>query len=243
MNRPAPERVFEVLDATWPAKRSVSVGPWRLRHGNGGGQRVSAATAETAVKAEDIDTAAQYMRTMGQHPLFMVRDGDEELDIHLEDRGYQLVDSTVFYIAATADLTAELALTAAMPTWPPLAVQREIWANGGIGPARIAVMERCALPKITILGRSGDVPAGTSYVASHNDIAMVHAVEVDPSLRRRGVGRLLMQACANWAAGEKATWLSLAVTRANKVANALYVGLGMTEVTSYHYRRAPETAG
>lgn len=243
MKRPGPEQVFDVLDATWPAGRSISVGPWRLRQGNGGGQRVSAATAEAAVQAGDIDTAAQHMQAMGQHPLFMVRNGEEELDTHLEDRGYHLVDTTAMYVAATADLTAELSVTVAMPSWPPLAVQREIWANGGIGPARVAVMERCTDPKTTILVRCGDVPAGTAYVASHNDIAMIHAIEVDPLLRRRGIGRQLMLACANWVAGEKATWLSLAVTRANKAANALYVGLGMAEVTSYHYRRAPETAG
>ncbi|MEM7751933.1 MAG: GNAT family N-acetyltransferase [Pseudomonadota bacterium] len=243
MTAPTPERLFDVLAATWPAARVLPVGPWVLRQGNGGGQRVSAATAEGAVTGDDISWAERQMRAMGQHPLFMIRTGHDGLDNQLAQRNYQVSDPTVLYVAPTDPLTAELPLTAAMPSWPPLATQRELWANGGVGPARVAVMERATGPKTAILGRSGDVPAGTAFVAADDTIAMVHAIEVDPTQRRQGVGRRLMHACANWATDNGATWLCLAVTRANAPAIILYHALGMAEVASYHYRRAPENVG
>jgi GNAT superfamily N-acetyltransferase len=239
---PDPEQLFEVLDATWPAARTFNSGPWRLRQGDGGGQRVSAATAEETFEDRDIDTAEAAMRDMDQRPLFMVRDEDDALDTALARRGYEVVDPVVMYIAPVADLTAELPVTAAMPSWPPLAVQLELWAKGGIGPARVAIMERCTCPKTSILGRAGDVPSGTAFAASDRDIAMLHAIEILPEMRRKGVGRHLINAAANWAARQSATWLALAVTRANDPANALYRAMGMSTAARYHYRRSTEAA-
>lgn len=240
MTVPSPARLFQALDATWPAASTHTVGPWRLRRGKGGGQRVSAATAEGGAEPGEITAAEREMRALNQKPLFLVKDGENELDAELEARGYTIGDPTVIYLAETAEIAAELPITAAMPSWPPLAVQLELWASGGIGPARIAIMERCSCPKTALLGRSGDVPAGTAFVAADGDIAMVHAVEVVPSLRRKSVARRMMQASANWAADQGAKWISLAVTRANAPANALYHALGMHQATAYHYRRFPE---
>ena len=180
------------------------------------------------------------MRALDQKPLFMIREEDKDLDAALAARGYTIGDPTVIYLGKTADIATELPITAAMPSWPPLAIQLELWASGGIGPARIAIMERCSCPKTALLGRSGDVPAGTAFVAADGDIAMVHAVEVDHALRRKSVGRRMMLASANWAQLQRAPWLCLAVTRANTPANALYRALGMHQATAYHYRRFPE---
>ena len=65
---------------------------------------------------------------------------------------------------------------------------------------------------------------------------MLHALEVRPGLRRRGVGATLLQAAANWAADQGASRLSLVVTRRNAAARALYARLGMGVVGQYHYR-------
>ena len=240
---PSSERLFEVLDNTWPAARSLKSGPWRLRQGKDGGQRVSAATVEGAFRDADIHDAETAMREMKQRPLFMVRGDDVALDTALNDRGYEVVDPGFMYIAPVSDLTADLPLTAAMPSWPPLAVQLELWAAGGIGPARVAIMERCTCPKTSLLGRAGDVPSGTAFSARDGDIAMVHAIEVTPEMRRKGVGRHLINAAANWAGGQSAKWLALAVTQANEPANALYRALGMREAAAYHYRRLSEPRG
>ena len=58
---PKPEAIFKVLDATWPAARQFTHEGWTLREGAGGGQRVSAATADTATA--DLASAEAGMRT------------------------------------------------------------------------------------------------------------------------------------------------------------------------------------
>lgn len=242
MTRPSAEHLFEVLDATWPAARIFDQGPWRFREGRGGGQRVSAATSIAPVTKDDVSKAEKQMRDLGQCALFMVRNADDALDRVLAARHYDIVDPVVLYLSKTAELAKELPITSATPSWPPLAIQLELWDAGGIGPERIAVMERAPEPKMSFLGRTGDTPVGTAFAAIHDGIAMLHALEITPVARRRGVARRLMQAAANWALRHRADWITLAVTRANAAANALYRDLGMEEATQYHYRRKAEAA-
>lgn len=239
---PLPSEVFAVLDATWPPARFIDLGPWRLREGNGGGQRVSAATAESPVTETDIDAAETGMKDIGQRPIFMIRAQDQDLDSRLQKRGYDIVDPVTAYAVPAAELARDLPPTVATPIWPPLAVQREIWLQGGVGPARIAVMERAKTPRTAILGRSGDSPAGVAYVGAMQNIAMLHALEVSAAHRRKGVAQAILHGAANWSVSQGADWLTLVVTRANAPANALYTRLTMTPVAGYHYRRAPESA-
>lgn len=242
MTAPTPSRIFQALDATWPAARMIPTGPWTLRQGLGGGQRVSAATALDDVREDDIATAEQGMRAIDQRPLFMVRGENDRLDRWLEARSYDIVDPVTIYVAKSSDLVGDIPISDATSSWPPLAVQREIWASGGIDDARIAVMTRVQNAKTTILGRQGDTPGGTGFVASDGPVAMLHALEVSPDQRRKGIGAKILTAAANWAVAQKAPWLALAVTSANTAANALYLQAGMTKGAQYHYRRAPEAA-
>lgn len=239
---PTPDRLFAALDATWCPADIVRTGPWTLRRGDGGGQRVSAATADSPVSETDIDRAEDGMRALDQHPIFMIRPQDADLDTWLDDRGYDVVDPVTLYAVPAAEVAEDLPMTLAISTWPPLAVQLDLWAAGGIGPARIAVMERVAVPKTSILGRRSDTPGGTAFVAADGEIAMLHALEVARSERRQGVAETIMKGAANWAVQTGATWLTLAVTRANDPANGLYRKLGMQAATAYHYRRAPGSA-
>ena len=76
---------------------------------------------------------------------------------------------------------------------------RALWAEGGIGPARLAVMDRVTLPKTAILGRTGDRAAGVAFVAATGDCAMLHALEVDDPLAVRlpGAAESLRQGLAS----------------------------------------------
>ena len=237
---PDATRLFAALDATWPPARFVTEGPWTLREGKGGGQRVSAATANSPVSETDIDRAEAGMTALGQTPLFMIRDRDADLDAWLNARGYVVVDPVVIYAAPVSALADPQPMTAIVPTWPMLAIQRDLWQSAGIGPGRFAVMERAATPRTALLARHRDTPAGVAFLAADGEIAMIHALEVVPSERRSGVAGRAMRAAAHWAAANGADWLALAVTRANEGANALYRHLGMTPAATYHYRRAPE---
>ena len=227
------------LEATWPPKARRAQPPFVIREGAGGGSRVSAATATGSAGGEDVARAEAAMRALGQTPLFRILEGEAALDTLLETQGYRVLDPTRGYVAEAASIASALPRLAAIPCEAPLAIQREIWAPGGVGPARLAVMARAEGPKTYLLGRQDDRPAGTAFVALHGDLAMLHALEVRETHRRQGVGRALTIGAANWALARGATRLGLLVTEANAPANALYSSLGMRAAPGYHYRTAP----
>ncbi len=225
------------IGATWPAAETMQIGPWTLRNGAGGGKRVSAATADGPVTDEDLTMAEAAMSDMGQTPLFCIWPGDEALDTLLAERGYDIVDPTISWhcpIQMLTDLDVPRVMTFAV--WEPLAIMRELWAEGGIGPDRLAIMERCNAPKIGILGRINDKPGGTAFCAVHGSIAIVHALEIRDNARRQGLGKWMMRRAALWAAEEGARTMAVLCTRANAPANGLYTALGMTQGPGYHYR-------
>ena len=238
---PNAARLYEAIDGTWPAAETRRLGPFLLRRGEGGGQRVSAASALGPVTGADIDAAEAIMRAMGQPRLFQIREGDGALDAQLEARGYNVVDPVNLYVAPVGVLATDRPPPiTTFDVWEPLAIQIDIWAKGGIGPGRIAVMQRVKGPKTSILGRLNDHPGGTAFAAIHDGVAMVHAVEVPPHQRKQGMGRWIMRVAAFWAQDAGARHIAVACTRANAAANALYASLGMSLVGQYHYRKHPD---
>lgn len=231
-----PARALAAMEATWPSAAVQQVGPVTVRLGQGGGSRVSAATAAGPVGDDDIAAAEAAMRALGQAPLFRVGPEEGALDAALAARGYAVADEVLLLAAPVAALARARPPVTTFEVWPPLAVEVEIWAAEGIGAARRAVMERVPGPKTTILGRIEDRPAGVAFVAADGDVAMVHAMVVAPRFRRKGLARHMVAAAAVWAAGQGAMTLALAVTRANAPARALYSSLGMGQVAEYRYR-------
>lgn len=226
-----PDRLSEVMEATWPPLRVWREGAFTFRDGAGGGKRVSAASCAGSWCDADLERLE-----VGPYPLVMIRPEDAALDAALASRGWKAVDPVVVYEAPVGALVAGLPPLAAFPHWPPLAISASIWAEGGIGPARLAVMARAKGARAAILARREDRPAGVAFVACHGALAMLHALEVRPDHRRKGVGETLLRAGANWAAEQGADRLSLAVTERNAAARALYARLGMQVVGQYHYR-------
>ena len=243
MTLPDAQTLYDVIDATWPAMAKTNCGPVTLRKGAGGGSRVSAATVDGPTTPQDLTAAAQAMIAMQQPALFMIRMHDDAVDRMLAEMGYVIKDPVTLYAAPIAAIAqVDLPPKTAFPVWPPLAVQQDIWAAGGIGQGRLAVMQRADCPKTTILGRVDDHPAGTTYVGLAQGCAMIHALEISAQHRRRGLARQLTIAAARWGLTQGARHLTLVTTQANVGANALYASLGMTVVGQYHYRIKPETA-
>ena len=229
--------LFDVIDGTWPAARYIRQAPWLLREGQGGGSRVSAASAEGPVDEADVAAAEAAMRDLGQRPLFMIRPGEQALDTLLEARGYAVLDPVWAYACPVETLTdIPIPRVTVLQVWEPLAIMREIWAAGSIGPARIAVMDRAKGPKTGLLARYNDKPGGVAFVAIHDGVAMLHALEILPHQRQQGLGKWMMRGAAHWAAKQGAHTLAVVCTQANDGANALYSGLGMSVVGEYHYR-------
>jgi ribosomal protein S18 acetylase RimI-like enzyme len=231
---------FAALDATWPAARRIERAGLTLREGLGGGSRVSAATINAPVGDIDFDQAEADMRALSQVPRFMVRAGEDALDAHLEARGYHSHDATALYHAPLHALTdTPIPRVTTFCIWEPLAIMVEIWKTGGLGPARLATMERAA-HKTGILARWNEKPAGAGFVGIHEKIAMVHGIEVLPHQRRQGVAQWIMRQAAFWAQAQGAETISLLTTHDNDGANLLYQGLGFEAIGGYHYRALKE---
>ena len=241
MTLPDAASVMAALDATWPAQATYMQDGWVLREGAGGGKRVSAASPLSG--DAPIAMAEDWMRARGHAPLFRLGAADSAIDATLTGRGYQMLDPTRIYAGAVADCARKPGHVQLFDIWPPLAIMRDIWDGGGIGPARLAVMARAPAPKTGFVARIEDRAAGVAFCAVHKGIAMVHAIEVLPHMRRKGVGRLVVQGAAWWAQAQGAAVLALAVTDANKGACALYEQLGLQVCARYHYRQASSGEG
>lgn len=219
---------FALLGATWPAARTWRSGPLTLRDGAGGGKRASAATCDGPLPEGPLP------------PLFMIRRGEDDLDTALGDRGYRRLDPTLILEAPRARIAdGEVPPVSGFAAWPPLHIQREVWAEGGIGAGRIACMARVRGRKAALLGRVRDQVAGTAFVAEHVDGVMVHALHVRDALRRAGMAAVLMRHAARWSG---AATIAVAVKKDNAAARALYDRLGFRLVASYHYRQREAAA-
>ena len=229
--------MFAALEATWPPLSEITVADWRIRHGDGGGKRVSAATALSAAACGTIDRACRVMRADARKPIFRLSPEQVVLDDLLAQRGFSLVDPSVMLAAPAKDLVdLRIRPLDAVPSPVRLGIHHQLWSQAGMPPARHRVMDRVRGPKAWLLGRMDDRAAGVGFVAVSKGIAFLHAVEVRPKYRRRGVARALIHRAARFALSVEAEWIALAVTEANDGARSLYRGLGMKDVCRYHYR-------
>ena len=224
-----PDQLFAALEATWPPVSSRRVGPFRLRDGAGGGKRVSAAVL-------DGPFSEAALAEVADQKLFQLRSRQEDLDRALAARGFAVLDPTILYAAPIEAIAQKPRPVSLLSAWPPLAMQRQVWADGGVGPERIAVMERACDPKMAFIARFENRVAGAGFVAIHDAIAMLHALQVEIDFRRKGVARYMVRGMAHWAQEQGARTFALAVTQGNTAARDLYSALGMVEVDSYHYR-------
>ena len=233
-------RLVTLMEDTWPPAERIVSGPFLLRRGLGGGQRVSAASPLGPCTEADLPQAEAAMHAMAQAPLFLLTPQDSALDAALAARGYAVKDPVVVYSAPLATLgPAPPEPMTTFPHWPPMAIAEALWAEGGIGAERGAIMARASGPKTAILGRTEDRASGVAFVAIAGDCAFLHALHVTPHLRRRGAALNILRAAAIWSGQNGAGRLCLAVTRANEPACALYLSLGMLEQEEYHYRHLP----
>lgn len=229
-------QVAEALRDTWPAGSVCNIGGLRMAMSDGGGDRVNSAHSAGEWQDADIAQVARAYRDAGRSPLFQVRDDDARLSDRLSEMGFGPSRGTAVLSVMAQDLTdREIPPVTAFAMWPPLAIQRDIWRAAGIDAGRQEVMARVGLPKAAILGRIEDRAAGAAFVAQSAGVAVVHALEITASLRRKGLAGWMMRRAAIWACENGADRLVLAVMRDNDAALALYRGLGFREIGGYSY--------
>jgi GNAT superfamily N-acetyltransferase len=237
MTEMSPDRLVQVLDATWAPAEIIWSGPWALRRGLGGGKRVSAATATEPVTQAQISQATEAMKSLNQDPLFMVRAGDDDLDEQLSDLRYKIIDPVKLYSIEIEGMSVpEITPVSAIDTQEPLAIMREVWDNNQTPASRLDVMKRVAVPKVYVLGRHQDKAVGAAFAAIHDGTAMLHALAVNEAARSSGVAKNIIYKSITWAKSQGAAELAVVTTTANGPARSLFASIGMTCADAYHYR-------
>ncbi|MFV0294150.1 MAG: GNAT family N-acetyltransferase [Paracoccus sp. (in: a-proteobacteria)] len=225
------------LEASWPAAKYAMAGTFHAGCAQDGGMRVNSARPVTPNWIEDdIQQVEAIQARWNQPPTIQVSADDRRLAELLNASGWQARTPTLIMSAPVTALTdRQVPPVTSFALWPPLAIQRELWAELGIGPARQAIIERVSLPKAAILGRVDDRAAGVAFIAACDKLAVLHALEIVPNLRRKGLAGWIIRKAAFWAGTHGCKALCLAVTRDNSPAITLYRGLGFTETGGYSY--------
>lgn len=222
------DALYTAVDVTWPSETVTIDGPWVHRKAAGAGSRLNATTLEWANGSVPDE--------IPDRPLFMVRRDQSALDAGLRNSGYAVKDPVTAYVINVDKIAQASRPTRVFTGWPELAVMAEVWATGGIGPERIASMERVKTTKAGFLCRANDRAAGVAFAAIDGELAMLHALEVLAHARRANVATDILKHAAYWAAENGARHLAVLVTTANTDANALYQNMGFEKAVGYHYR-------
>ncbi|MDO5658244.1 MAG: GNAT family N-acetyltransferase [Paracoccus sp. (in: a-proteobacteria)] len=233
-------RLDAVFDATWQAAQSRRFGGLVALEAAGAGDRVNGAHRVGDWSEKDIDAACAQLAEWGIAPLFRVDDADAGFIAALEARGFQRSPSALMMGIAPDRLTDRpIPPVTAFEHWPPLAVQRDMWVEGGFGSPRLAVMDRVEVVKTSLLGRIDDRAAATGFLALHDGIAMLHALVVAPEHRRKGMAGWMLRRAALWAQAQGADQLVLAVGVENHGAIATYDALGFARLADYSVMTLP----
>ena len=236
------EELYNVIEQTWPTRRRKTIGHWTLSDQLAGKKWVFAATFAGAHNAPNIETAEIGMLELKQTSIFMIQDGQSQLDHELHLRGYSMIDPMYIFVTPTDKLSKKLPpRMCTFDIWEPLEIQKDIWAQAGIDPNYLESMYRANHPKTSLFMRWEGRPAGTAFLAIHNNIAIVHALEILPQQQRKGLGTWGIRKAALWAMAQGAHTLGVVCTKKNKAAKALYASLDMQLVGKYHFRIKKET--
>lgn len=247
--------LIQALRATWPPERVVRGDGWALGVSTGGqaeaGSRVNCLTPDdpdAALSDTARDAAVAAAQAEGLSPLWAApMESRSALASQLVAEAWAPWDPTAFWVAPAVpvDLTDAAKGVRVMALRAPVAAAAALWAEGGVGPQRRAIMDRVRGRKLTLLARDGADPAGLAFAAlcETTRIGFVHAVHVASTHRRRGVGRALMRAAQVFLRGSGAGWTAVAVRVGNAEAEAIYAASGFERQGAYAYYRRPDDGG
>jgi GNAT superfamily N-acetyltransferase len=196
----------------WPARATVRYDGWQLRYGDGFSRRINSVAAEE-VSAKPIDEKLAHCRRWyaahGLPLLFRITPVVEDgIDATLEERGFGVEGRTVVMIhpAIPAELATAGVLVADTPTEAWITAELDLAGVERIQAAAwLSVLDRLPEPAGFALNLSEGAPVAAGIGILVDDWLGVFEVVVDPSQRRRGHGRVLLEALHAWAAERAAT--------------------------------------
>jgi GNAT superfamily N-acetyltransferase len=221
----------------WLARRSADL---PLKRANSVFPRGPSAAVE-----EDVTVCERYYRERGLPTRFQISPASQprELAKLLLARGYRAHSTTATYICALADVArpthpkgfrAELMSTPSLAWWSvhdaamPITPAQQAATNAMFG----RIVENMVFVYITLDGAG----AGVGMSVLEGPWFGIFYIATSPRLRRRGVGRVVVQALMQWARSHGAERGYVQVEASNDPALALYERAGYAEhVYDYQY--------
>jgi N-acetylglutamate synthase len=237
----------------WPAPVQARLGGWLLRAAENWTGRANSALAvgdpDRTLEAA-VDAVEQWYAAKGQQPMISTpMPLAAPVNAALDARGWTARPLVLVQTAAVPSLVADVAVRRDLPPveladTPPDAWLTMVAAHkGGLPPAARHVLT--AVPEVVFAsvqdgdGRLLAVARGAVTGPAPGRWLGVSLVQTDPAARRRGLGRHVMRAVAQWATQRGATRAYLQVEERNTGAVALYQGLGFSTHHTYLTREAP----
>ncbi|MFJ9099901.1 GNAT family N-acetyltransferase [Streptomyces sp. NPDC102405] len=243
------EELARITARGWRPVESERLGEWELRAASGFTRRANSVLplGDPGLPLDEALTAVRrWYGDRGLPAYIQTATGaagtQEALCAELEGRGW------------TREVTAELWTGALAPVADRsgaegVVLSREADADWLAryqrkGVSEVALRVLNSGPSVwfaTVPGK--DAPAAIGRCVVDGRWAGFAAVEVDPSLRRRGLASTVMAALAQRALDEGASAAWLQVESDNAGARALYDGMGFAAHHAYHHYREPDVAG
>lgn len=234
-----------LLEETWPPVATKDLeGAWRVRWAASAGRRVCSARPLTPEPSALLATLGQveahYAAHGGASLLQLFAEQEAALAAPLMEQGYAREAETRFLTAPAAPIANRAYRIQTRPyvirIAAPLAAVDALWATGGVGSARRAVMARAERGEI-FAARLESRMKGLVFVAAGATGAMIHALHVAPEARRLGVGTDLAVAAARWAIARGLDKIAVAIEADNVASRALFEAVGFSETAAYAYWR------
>ena len=227
-----------------PAERVAFDGPFVIRGFLGGTGRANAASSldpapDPALPARVARIEAAYAR-MGLPCRFRSTPLDPAgLALLLRRRGYAERDETVVLagpVAAVARPDPEVAaLSGPEPEWLDVVATAE-YQTEARRAEKLRLPALLALPAAWLVLRREGRALACVFVVAQGPLAGIFDLAVRPEAKRKGLGRRIVAAAADWAAREHgAAWLWGQIAATNAPSLALNQGLGLREVYRYRY--------
>jgi len=242
--RMSAERLESICDAGWPARTVEPLGTWRLREAGGFTGRANSVlpVGDPGVPlAAALDQVVAFYAEHGLPPLLQVVVGST-LEAELAGQRWDVArhkEGALVQVASVAKARRGASSREQRPVEPVVIADRltdewlRLYERTAGAPAD-AVREVLAGPETVGLASVGSPPAAVGRGVVTGDWLGLAAVTVDPSRRRQGLARRIVDALLAWGAEQGARSAYLQTMPGNSAALGLYGPYGF--VTHHRYR-------
>lgn len=242
----------ELMANAWPPLVEEEHGGWRYRWAEGVTRRANSAMAQGADGTWDerVEQAEAFYRGHGAPTLIQVSTASAPpaLAQWLEARGYRSTARTLVQAALSGDVATRARRTvdvviADAPTDEWFRAYWSVEAGRGRAHSAQAVLRSSLLaprlPTAFAAARRGSQVIGVGQMVIERGWGGIQCMATDPSHRRQGVARTILEGLAEEAVRRGVGQMYLAALADNDAAIALYEGAGFRTTHEYSYFTDP----